>query len=413
VQPGAILEKQPSANPIPPQAAERQRTSGFIVALLAFCFVNLSMFSLVNRQPKHFDLSSLNQQRRMFGRVGSWWLAKAYLQQEPPPTVFIFGSSQMGGLHCADARVLGRNIDFVLDHQSVTLEQELAKRLHGKVTVFNGAIPGAMISDQVVISKAFFTKQSKPKVVIIGFSPRDFIDNTCPSPTSTEAFMFFSKFADLGKELPLFFSNWIDQTQWQISQSLPLRNNMQALLSNGSTSAVHTMRKATTAQQAMMYKPFEPMEPGQCTIGPHPAKIFVDNSEDYSHRYRNCLNGTLKQQLEFFQIFCSQMKENNIQVVAVGMPLLSINRALLPTFFWSYFFSEIKGITNATGAHWINFSDSPAFQRDDYFDTVHLNTEGGLKFARMLSDSMMAEPSLAAYLQSEVIKSRASTIKGD
>ncbi len=400
MQSGATLEKQPSASPVPSGAGANRQISGFVIALLAFSFINICTLNLTKSQPKHFNLSSLNQQRRMFGRVGSWWLARAYLQQNPAPTVFIFGSSQMGGLQCADARVLGRNIDFTLDHQSVALERELDQRLNSKVTVFNGAIPGAMISDHVVISKALFTKQSKPKLAIIGFSPRDFIDNTCPSPISTESFMFFSKFAPLDDQLASFFSNGIDQLQWQISQSLPLRNNLQALLSNGASPAPGIIRKPTTAQSAMMYKPFEPIEPGQCTIGPNPPKIFVDNTSDYSNRYKNCMNGNLKQQLNFFQMFCSQMKANNIQVVAVGMPLLPSNRALLPTWFWNYFFSQIKDIANKTGAHWINLCDSPAFQIDDYFDTVHLNTQGGLKFAGMLSDRLITESSLAACLKS-------------
>lgn len=398
MQPGSILEKQPSSRSSAGWKGEKHKVSGFIVALLAFCSVNVCMVKLTHRQAKHFDLSSLNQQQRMFGRVGSWWLARDYLRQNPPPSVFIFGSSQMGGLQCADARVLGRNVDFTLDHESVTLEQELSKRLNSKITVFNGAIPGAMISDHVVISRSLFTEQAKPKLAIIGFSPRDFIDNTCPSATSTEAFMFFSKFADLDNHLPLFFPSCVDQMQWQISQCLPLRNNVQASLSTGTNGSARIVRKPATVQSAMMYKPFEAIEPGQCTIGPNPPKIFVDNTSDYSNRYKNYLNGSLKQQLQFFQIFCSQMKANGIQVVAVSMPVLPTNRALLPTWFWIYFSSQIQSIADKTGAYCINFSDNPSFQIDDYFDSVHLNTEGGLKFASMLANKIVSLPSLSHSL---------------
>jgi hypothetical protein len=390
----AILEKkQPGAKARKPITA-KPKFSGFIVALVGFCFVNVCALAVVNHQAKQFGSNGLNQQRRMFGRVGSWWLARAYLQQEPPPTIFIFGSSQMGGLQCADARVTGRNIDFTLDHESFALEQELAKRLHTKVTVFNGAIPGAMISDHIVISRALFSAGTKPKIAIIGFSPRDFIDNTCPSPTSTESFMFFSKFADLNRQLPLFFSNGLEQLQWQLSQCLPLRNNVQSLLSGDQSTAQHIARKPTTAQSAMMYKPFEPIEPGQCTIGTNPPKIFVDNISDYSNRYKNCFNGSLKQQLQCFRVFCSQMKSNNVQVIAVGMPLLPPNRNLLPPSFWHYFLSQVQTISSETGAKWINFTDDPSFKPDDYFDTVHLNTQGGLKFASKLADTIAQDRAL-------------------
>ncbi len=62
-----------------------------------------------------------------------------------------------------------------------------------------------MISDQLIISRALFSKKYSPKVAVISFSPRDFIDNAHLAITSTEPFSFFSKYTDLGLDLDLFY----------------------------------------------------------------------------------------------------------------------------------------------------------------------------------------------------------------
>ena len=130
--------------------------------------------------PAPFKISDFNLSDKILaeGKPSSWWLARSYMTAPHQPEVVICGSSQIGGLQAADARVLNRPIDFVSNHHCDVLERDLVGRLGINPYVFISALPGAMISDHFAIARSLFGAHGKPALLVLTVSPRDFIDNT-------------------------------------------------------------------------------------------------------------------------------------------------------------------------------------------------------------------------------------------
>ena len=203
---------------------------------------------------------------RIVGKIGSWWLAKAYYAEATPPDIVVLGSSQLGALQGADAYVFDRRVDITGDHRSYVLEGDLRGFLNKRFRVLVGGLPGMMISDQLVISRALFSKQFKPQLVAICFSPRDFIDNTCSSPVRTEPFMFFARYAHLESLGDLFQQGF---NPYDLIAILPLRSQSILLRTetyNGNSDKVLSLPVAN---------PFERINPGEIIIGSGTGYFFT------------------------------------------------------------------------------------------------------------------------------------------
>jgi hypothetical protein len=146
--------------------------------------------ALLDRRELH-DISRKITKSEDINSLASWWLAKAYFAEPKPPDIVILGDSQLGPIIGADTYVDHRPIDIVGNRRSHLLENDFRMLLNKQWRVFIGALPEAMISDELVISRALFSTKYKPKLVAITFSPKNFIDNCFPSPTSTEPFAVF------------------------------------------------------------------------------------------------------------------------------------------------------------------------------------------------------------------------------
>src|SRR5262249_381466 len=141
------------------------KLSSFILAALVFAGVNASLKWLpathqaLSLSARDFTVDGDVDER---GRPPSWWLSRRYMQESAAPDIVIFGSSQIGGIHAAEAKFANRTIDWALDHHSSDLETKLNRQLNGKTSVFVCGIPGAMISDFYLISRTLFTPEKKP-----------------------------------------------------------------------------------------------------------------------------------------------------------------------------------------------------------------------------------------------------------
>lgn len=383
------------------KVGRRGWSSAFLIALALFATANVALWLAGTAKPRPLTRQQFADPSAFStGKPGCWWMAKAYLEQDRAPDVVVFGSSQMGGVQAADANTLRRTIDFALDHQAITIEQDLDRKLGTHVRAVWCAQPGAMASDHYMISRALFAPPLKPRLVIVGLSPRDFIDNTLPSPGATEPYRFFSQFVDPGKLKEIAFDNLWDRLNWFLSRQIPLRIIAQA--NETDAGAANAGHKAAGTHQLLnvISTASGNIKPGQCIVAPDMPPIFVDNTAEYSKRYRNTSPPAYKQQLAFFNAFANSMDSSGIKLLAVGMPLLPANRNLLPENFWLAFRSEIGGICLRNRAVWVDFSDSQKFDRSDFVDTVHLNARGGSKLAELISQCVAQNGDLSAALTS-------------
>ena len=270
--------------------------SCFFAATIAFAIVNVGLgnFGLLKTQPLTSAYFGDVDSAKACGKPGPWWMSKAYLEQKQAPDVVIFGSSQMGGLQAADAQTLNRTLDVVSHHRAVTVERNLAAQLGTAPQVFTLALPGAMASDHYLASKALFRQNLKPKIAIIGISPRDFMDNFLPAPCATEPFHFFSRFVELGSLGAVACPDILSRVDWLMTEKLPLRRLNQivegsahgsepqpaAQDQSGSRDAnakvVYDLQRKIRENELLSaaYTAYGDVKPGQCLISPNKEDFF-------------------------------------------------------------------------------------------------------------------------------------------
>ena len=125
----------------------------FLLALLILTFANILIY-----------LSDVRRESKAIDGLASWWLAKAYFAESKPPDIVVLGSSQLWPVLGADAYVFDRVVDITGDHRSRVLEHDIRALLNKNWRVFIGALPGAMISDQLVTSRHCFRRNINPSL---------------------------------------------------------------------------------------------------------------------------------------------------------------------------------------------------------------------------------------------------------
>ena len=314
----------------------------------------------------------------------SWWLAKAYFAESKPPDIVIWGGSELGALLGADAYVYDRRVDFAGDYRSHTIEHDLKVLLHKQWHAFIGALPGSLISDQLVASRALFSTNYKPKLAVVTLSPKDFIDKSINSPTATEPFTFFSKYADLGNDSRLSYDNGtlrtptregIDVTSWRkILQTTSFENY------NYLADSVDYCPRISPLTST---RPYERICPGELVISSGDGYSFYDNTQEYKKRYRNPFSPQLNMQLHCLDALFKYLRQRNIATIAFEMPLTTANRILLPESFWKFYHKKIIEICQKNGVdYWDTRSIWDDLPKTDFCDSINLGLCGGLKMTR-------------------------------
>lgn len=362
----------------------------FVQALAIYCLLNF-VLACVYCPGRHCVTDEFRPEElkpvvsRALRKPWSWWLARGFLMN-PGADVVVFGSSQMGSAQAtADAKYLNRWVDVITHRRISYLEHELSVRnAEGKpALVVSLAMPGAVISDEWLMTAALFTQSTKPRTVVITVAPRDFIDDTLPSPTSTDQFKFFSPFSDLGKlEADAYDDPWLrlDATLRQ----LPGRVAGTRLQESLKPDKPATTAKAADVLQAVTAVATDP-SPEQWVVPPQMPDTWTDNTMEYKHRFRGPNMAHYRHQMAFFTDWLERLRREHIKTIIVAMPSMEMNRALLPQSFWTKFRSDLQGQCRLNKCAWLDLSDSAEFQKSDYLDTVHLNARGAEKLMPALA----------------------------
>ncbi|MBP9094804.1 hypothetical protein KBI23_27545, partial [bacterium] len=309
------------------------------------------------------------------------------------------------------------------DQREVTRLGDALANLTGKQPeVFNLAMGGAMVSDHYLLARTLFKGGQKPKAVIIGVNPRDFLDNTLPSASSTDAFYFLSPYVNVSKLAAVSFAGPFNLLDYRLKEWLPLKQVTTILkgseppsLANVSTftnpeakgvldpksSATNTTKDGTAVNTKVLQAisgSAGDVRQGQWRIPAEPPYLFIDNTREYVRRYKNPNPPCLKGQKAYFHALLTFLKEEDIKVVVVGMPSLQSNRDILPQAFWSQFKNYLQSETVACGGSFVNLFDDQRFGSHDFLDTVHLNRWGGGRLISVLAQELAKNSEITAVL---------------
>jgi len=392
----------------PAKLSRQILTSCFAAACIGFLLVNM----VASKAVANFDggicreMFDEKQYNQPYYGTWCWWLTKAFVDQEKTPDVILLGSSQMNtAVLATDAQEAQEAVDLLTHRRVNALERRLFTIGASDPRVFNAAIAGAVASDYYMAAKALIAGANKPKIVIIGVSPRDFIDNKLPSASSTEAFRFFSRFVDTGKLTAIAYPDIFARINAQVSltfEKMPLRQ-LHGLVDNFLVAQKAEEPKNASKNQllAAVLNTAQLVKPGEWMIPANIPPMFDDNSDDYIRRYHNPNPASYPIQLAFLNDLLNWLNKENIKVLVVAMPTLPENRQLLPNEFWSDYRLKLSRLCQNNGAYWVDVSHCSDFEKSDYGDYVHLNASGGAKILDVFSEGIAKRQDLMAAIKEQ------------
>lgn len=404
----------------------------FFSALIGYGVVNLLFMNLVFQKKPEMTAAIITQSPSEKRQEGNWiwWVTRNYLVKHPDAEIALMGSSQMASASFAiESDSQNVNVDCVTDKNSRFLSQLVKERTGVDTHTCLFALGGAMISDQYIIAKTLFTQKHKPKLIVLGVNPRDFIDNLMPSCASTETFHFLSPYTDLSKFANHNFNSIFTRMDWTMNEMLPLKVMRNAVAQNIKSVGDNILNQAgfginedadlianeeksnsgndgdgegkaanATILDAIYGKLTE-VKPATQIIHPGMRFDFMDNMREYTKRYKSADVAMYSAQKKYFEELLTYCNEQNIKVVVVGMPNMWPNRELLPAEFWTSFKTYLGQTCNKYGAAFIDhLDDDKLFLTNDYIDCVHMNQHGGKKLLTSVADTIAKNPKIAQSL---------------
>jgi hypothetical protein len=326
-----------------------------------------------------------------------------------PQVVFLGSSLMLTPLNMTDAKILGRTLDGSRHHQSIYFGA-LVKKLTGReINTFNFSLPGEMPSDAYLITKLLLRGTKKPEVIIYGVGPRDFMDNLLDSPVATDPYRYLSKLDSHGPDSSFVGHRWDQQLDYWLTRlvypygkkediSTQAQLRLQKLLISNLCASTG-VGQLTWKQKRTLLGQSHTMEiaEGECLFYPviaHDANRFNDNLGEYKQRYGVLNWNTFLVQLNFLAKLLDTARAQHINAVIVAMPITSVNRRLIPEFTWQAYKSSLRVITISKAARFVDLESSDQFCDDDFGDTVHLNTIGGIKLVQVLVEQLLQDGKL-------------------
>ncbi len=343
-------------------------------------------------------------------RSAIWWATNDFRANAQRPDVMLMGSSlMMLALHGGDATYLNFPQNVALHHRCSYLEHMLTKKARTPVSTFAFAQAGQMPSDAYVLASTLFHGEKKPKTVVYGIAPRDFVDNTIRDPASTETFRYIERIGDLSKISLSARSAVLDQAEWAagrlsfLYQRRPefvyLQNHYarQLLKQVCGTKDLEFIRTPIPLRRLALLELPEDGAANDVMTMPHGAQAitYTDNLPEYRRRYRTFKPKTFSTQLSYLERLLKYCSSEGIEVVLVNMPLTPDNVQLMPNGIYNLYMSSINKLAVQNGATVLDFQDPTNFPKEFFLDSCHLNGLGGKHFFEVLAERLPQRGSLA------------------
>lgn len=257
-------------------------------------------------------------------------------------------------------------------------DEIILKQTNTKITSINLGIGGAMVGEDLTVLEKALSSGHNPRLIVLTLSVREFIDNTYVPQASALSCALKRSGADLGLQAPLETANYFLGKIWSLYG--------------------HREDYATAISSTVSYwcdRPLYPSMGGKrnkipkvtLALDAPPYSSFNDSldrdsvetiKEFYQSAYKKVDPKILNVQWKKFEKLLSLIQEKKIPVVAVFMPLSTINRNQIPAGFEQELTDKIVACFSARK---IKFIDLIGYLPDqDFVDGVHMNASGAKKF---------------------------------
>lgn len=329
-----------------------------------------------------------------------WWAFKDWNSESRSAKIdyVLLGSSLMWtAVHSADATRYGVAQHATSHHHSFYLQELLnnpKEHTHRK-QAFSFAIAGQMASDAFFIARSILPSSSSPAAIIYGIAPRDLMDNTLASPTSTETYQFTKRLFDHSQR-----KAWRMGWQEVLQQSLFLYTHRLDVVWLQHRLTHRALNLVGFRDLDNVYVPFalrrfamrdlpEDIGPNEVPIQPYnPAEAYIDNSAEYRKRYARLDNRIYSEQKSFLTSLARLCQQNHVSFYLINMPITQNNMKLMPPGFYSTYLADLQQVCSESRAIFIDLNDANHFPQALFSDSVHLNGMGAKLFFERLADSI-------------------------
>ncbi len=286
------------------------------------------------------------------------------------------------------------------------LDQLLSSQANSPVKTLNLSNQGGMTSEDLLLLRGAFKAGIKPKLVILLTGPRDFLDHQ--TNKVGESKLAKALLVRISQSLWNFAETPTANLETLASRFLPLFVQRDAI-----TKFLTARLKQTIA--LISHKPYrEKLPPTGGSLEsirdePGSPEMMAFYTANYKVRYLpidwkrwQLESAALEQIIEF----CNSEKT---PLLLVAMPLSKSNRDLLPNDFVEKHRSMLKDLVKRAQDRkekivLLDLFDSDQFTLNDYMDTVHLRSNGGIKLAQQIHNQLTK----SAWLFSEQLNKRAT-----
>lgn len=367
--------------------------SKFFISVVLFAAVSslFAMTRLGNIAPTDFPI-----------RTWTGWAVDDFLsdKQGRPQVVFLGSSLVLVPVAGVDADYLKRPIDGSRHHQSQYFEDQFKRESGMQVKTFNFGLPGEMPSDAYLITKFLLKGEKRPDVLVYGVGPRDFMDSLLPSPAATDPYQYLSRFGDVTTHRHLIAPEWDQRLNFELAQfvypyghkfdmSVTSERTIAAIL-NHLLPAPKTDKPFTIADRRTLFPYYKQMEitSNEAFFRPTTAETRTfDNANlnEYKKRYARLNWRTFTHQMKFLADLMNTARDRGTQVILVSMPITDLNRDLLEKGTWESYKKSLRVLAQSKDATFVDLGDSKQFAINDFMDTVHLHSGGGMKLLDILA----------------------------
>jgi len=316
-------------------------------------------------------------------------------------TILMLGSSLgIFPAALADFKTFGEpkpGADKFLNYSSYRyLDQQISNLTGSQVRTLNLSNQGGMTSEDLLLLKGAFKAGIKPKLVILLTGPRDFLDHQTNKIGQSK--LAKALLVRLSQALWNFTETSTANLETLASRFLPIFVQRDAitkfLTKQLKQSIAFISRKPYREKPAPTGGSLESIrdEPGS----PEMMEFYRAN---YKIRYLPIDWTRWRLETDALQQIIQFCNNERTPLLVVAMPLSSENRDLLPRDFVSKHRAMLQKLTTSgpqiDSTVLLDLYDSNQFSIDDYMDTVHLRSCGGIKLARQIHKQLVKEGWLA------------------
>ena len=394
--------------------AKHKRSVAVLVGIGVFFAIN---FVLLISQP----LSKVSPETLPSAHTWTFWAAKEFAAEKKAPDVVICGSSVlMHPIARVEAEHTGKNIDYVLNHQSSYVADKLAGILNKSgLSCFSFSLPGSMVSDDYMVMRALLSGPKKPAVVVLGLTLRDFIDSGVTCPGATPPFKYLKRYTNIDEFADLAMPQVWQRMDYWIGKLVYLNGrkmDLQTILSEGAKNTLTPLYTQCFAPCRLLE--MDPtrntpanlrgeMEPGMMIVGPNEVARYDDNTAEYRKRYKRNDPKMFEIQSKFLERLLSEAKQNGIRVVMVNIPVTEENHTLMPPLAYEKYQQRVKELATKWNVDYVDPAPSIKLSKADFYDSVHMNASGGRKLLDSFVNAVVTDKQCVSNLETRYQKNLA------